>query len=365
MKQLVILLAILVLLPAPFALADDVFDEQAGAAGVRGVEDALPPEAGEILGDMKVTDALDAQGAISRLVEGIGAKLRGIVVSALKNAAIIVMAAMLSGIFAAAFPEKSGNYARLAGVLAISTVSVASVNTFIGMGAAVLDDLSVFSKMLLPCLTAAAAASGAITSAAAKYAATMLFMDIMMSVMKAVIMPLIYAFAAASIAEATVGGDALAGVTSLIKWLAKTALSIIVVVFIVYISLTGVIAGASDAAALRAAKVAISTALPVVGTILADAAGTVLSGAAMLKGAVGVFGVLVVAATCVIPVLKLGVNYLLFKVAAGLSGAVADKSVTKLLDGFASAFGLALGMTGVAAIMLFVSIVSMIKTVVV
>ena len=340
-----------------------VVAEQAEASGVHEVENALPNGADELLGDLRVTDMLRGENVVERLVEGIFTRLREIVVSALKNAAVIIMAAMLSGIFTSAFPDKSGNYARLAGVLAISAVAVSSVNTFIGMGVVVIEDLSFFSRALLPCLTAAAAASGAVTSATVKYAATMLFMDVAMSVLRGVVMPLIYAFCAASVAEAALGGDALSGIASLIKWLAKTAMSLIVVVFVIYISLTGVISGATDAATLRAAKVAISTVLPVVGTILADAAGTVLSGASMLKSAVGIFGVLAVAATCAVPFLKLGVNYLLFKAAGGLAGAVADKSISRLIDAFGAAFGLTLGVTGAVAMMLFVSIVSMIKAV--
>jgi stage III sporulation protein AE len=189
--------------------------------------------------------------------------------------------------------------------------------------------------------------------------------------MRSLIMPLIYAYAAVSVAEAAVsaaggvtGADALAGVSALIKWLAKTALTCFVLAFIVYTSLTGVIASASDAVAVRAAKVTISTVLPVVGGILADAADTVMSGAALLRNAIGVFGALVAAAVCAVPFIKLGANYILYRAAGGLSGAAADKSVTKLIDAFGAAFGLTLGMTGVTAIMLFVSIVSTIKALV-
>ncbi|MDR0838402.1 MAG: stage III sporulation protein AE [Oscillospiraceae bacterium] len=363
MRRVLTIIIVIILLIPPSALALDVFAEQSDAIGADNLGDALPDGADDILGGMGVSDALDAPGAISRLVSGITSKLRGIVTSSLRSAAVIVMAAMLSGLFTSAFPDKSANYARLAGVFAISAVSVASVNTFIGMGAAVIDDLGTFSKLLLPCLTAAAVAGGAVTSAAIKYSVTVMFLDILMNLMRTIIMPLIYAYAAVSVAEAAIGGDALSGVSSLIKWLAKTVLTAIVLVFVLYMSLTGVIAGASDAAALRAAKVTISTVFPVVGTILADAAGTLLSGAAILRNAVGVFGVLAVAATCAVPFLKLGVNYLLFKAAGGLSATVADASVTKLINAFGAAFGMTLGMAGVAAVMLFVSIVSTIKTV--
>ena len=349
------------------ALTDGLYREQSAALGVGELESALPENAKDLLNDMSVTDALDPPGAMSRLFNGIASKFRGIFTSAVKNAAALVIAAMFTGLFSSVFPaaspQNNANYARLAGVLAISAVSVANVNTFIGMGAGVLDELVTFSHMLLPTLTAAAAAGGAVTSAAAKYAASVLFLDVLMSVTKNVILPLICAFIATSVAEAMVGGEALGGASRLLKWLAKTILTLIVLVFITYISLTGVITSATDAVAVRAARVAMSTVLPVVGGMLSDAADAVLSGASVLRNAIGVFGMLAVAATCAVPFLRLGVNYLLFKAAGGLSGAVADSSITKLIDAFGAAFGLTLAMVGVSAVMLFVSIVSAIKSV--
>ena len=374
MKRLLTAIAVIILLfPTARAaalgisdseeLTDNMFREQSEALGTGELELAVPDGADELLGGITVTDVLDPPGAFEKLFAGIVSKLRSVFTSALKNAVVLVVAAMFSGMFSAVFPESKGNYARLAGVLAISAVSVANVNTFVGMGANVTDELVTFSHLLLPILTAAAVAGGAVTSAVAKYAATVLFLDIMMNTMKNVILPLIYAYIATSVAEAAVGGNMLSGASTLLKWLAKTTLTVMVLIFVTYISLTGVITSGADAVAVRAARVTVSTVLPVVGGMLSDAADTVLSGASMLRNAIGVFGMLAVAATCAVPFLRLGLNYLLFKAAGGLSGAVADKSITKLIDAFGAAFGLTLAMVGVSAIMLFVSIVVTIKTV--
>ena len=46
-----------------------------------------------------------------------------------------------------------------------------------------------------------------------------------------------------------------------------------------YLTASGAIAGSADAAAVKAAKMTISRAIPVVGGILSDAAETVLAGA--------------------------------------------------------------------------------------
>ncbi|MDR1065067.1 MAG: hypothetical protein LBL25_01695, partial [Oscillospiraceae bacterium] len=149
-----ILAALLIVLTAPAAMAyaagvndapdessTELFEEQSDAAGVKSLEKAAPDAAGEILGDMKVTDALDPEGVISRLISGVTRKLREIAASSMKGAAAVAAAALLSGIFSSALPGGSGNYAKLSGVLAVSAASVSSVHTFIGMGDEVLREL--------------------------------------------------------------------------------------------------------------------------------------------------------------------------------------------------------------------------------
>ena len=128
---------------------------------------------------------------------------------------------------------------------------------------------------------------------------------------------------------------------------------------------------ASEAASVRAeigqvskaVKTAVSAALPVVGSIVADAAATVTASAAILRGGIGIIGVMSVAAVCVTPYLQLAVHYALYKLAAGIAESFADKRVGRLIGGFADVYGFLLGMVGVASLILFLSIVSSMKAV--
>ena len=131
-----------------------------------------------------------------------------------------------------------------------------------------------------------------------------------------------------------------------------------------YLSIARVISGSADSAAVKVAKAAISGTVPVVGGILSDAAETVLAGAGLLKNTIGVFGLLAVLAICALPFLQLGIQYLLYKLAAFLAGTMGPPGLCKLIDGLAGAFGLILGMTGTCALLLLVSILSSIAAVV-
>ena len=75
-------------------------------------------------------------------------------------------------------------------------------------------------------------------------------------------------------------------------------------------------------------------------------------------------GLLAIFAVCIHPFLQLGVQYLLYKFTAFLSGVIGPPGLCKLIDGLGSAFGLVLGMTGACALLLLVSVLASVAAVV-
>jgi stage III sporulation protein AE len=130
------------------------------------------------------------------------------------------------------------------------------------------------------------------------------------------------------------------------------------VLFTGYLTLSGAVAGSTDALAARLTRTAIGAAVPVVGNIINDAASSILAGAGALKNTIGVAGMLAVLATCLTPFLYLGVQYLLYKAAAFFAGTVGPEPLMRLISALGGAFGLILGMVGTCALLLLISVVS-------
>ena len=154
------------------------------------------------------------------------------------------------------------------------------------------------------------------------------------------------------------GNEGLKRIAGTLKWVVTTVLTVLLLAYVGYLTVSGVVAGTADAVAVKAAKFTVSSMVPVVGGILSDAAETVLAGAGILKSAVGVFGMLAILSMCLVPFLQLGVHYLAYKLTAALAATVADGRVAGLIDGIGGAFGLILGMTGASALLLLVSMVA-------
>ncbi len=285
------------------------------------------------------------------------------VASAARNAALLLAVVFLSALCASiSVSGACGKVTQMAGTVAVAALSATHVTSCITAGSGALATLRDFCKILLPSMCAAAAASGAATSAAAKYAATSLFLDVL-SAETAVLLPLLYLYAGTVICGTTLENDVLAFLSGLLRKAFRLLIIGFASVFTLYLSLTGILTGSADAAAAKAVKTAVSAALPVVGSIVADAASTVTSSAAILRSGIGIVGVVSVAAVCVTPYLQLAVHYVLYKLAAGIAESFADKRVGRLIDGFADVYGFLLGMVGVASLILFLSIVSSMKAV--
>ena len=143
----------------------------------------------------------------------------------------------------------------------------------------------------------------------------------------------------------------------------EDGLRVVLFVFTGYLTVTGVISGSADAAAVRATKAAVSGMVPVVGSILSDASETLLASASALKSSMGVFGMLAVLAICLTPFLKIGAQYLLLKGTAAVSGTIGMPQQVKLVKHAATAMGYLLAMTGACALMLLISVVCFLKVV--
>ena len=347
MRTAVFFLLFCLLLTAPVLAVDT--DE---------MEAALPEAAHEILGDVTVQDAVTADGLWEQVWSWVQ-KTTFIQIGGAARSACVALAVTLLCSMAGALSAdgKTPEYVLLGGALAIMSACAGDMRSYLAQVQSALTDLSDFSKALLPTVAAAAAASGHGAAGAARYAASALGVDLLMTVGNNAVMPMIYAYAAASTANAALPAGALGGPVKLIGWVCTTVLTALTTVFTLALSLTGVIAGHADKVAGSLTKTAISAALPVVGSILADAADTYLAGAALLRGAIGVFGLAAVLCVCLGPVISLGLHYLLFKAAACIAEPFAEGRLAALMGNIGTAYGMALGLIGSAGAMLFVSVV--------
>ena len=126
-------------------------------------------------------------------------------------------------------------------------------------------------------------------------------------------------------------------------------------VFTGYVAITGVVNGTVDASAVKATKLALSGAVPVVGSILSDASETVLISAAFVKNSAGITGLFAILSLWIGPFLQIGVQYVFLKLTAGLCGVFGDTKASDLVKDFSSALGFLLAAVGTMCLLLLIS----------
>jgi len=327
------------------------------AIDLEGLEDTAQNYMGET--DLNTGTSLD-DGLRKVMCSG-SRVLGGIMRKAVRSGALLLVVVLLCAVAEGTYGavgEGGVQVVPLAGALAVAAISVSDIHSLIGLGREAITNMTLFSKVLLPTLTTVTAMSGAPAGAAARQLATMLFSDVLLTVIDRLLIPLVYVYIAAFTAYAAIGNEGLRRMANAVKWAASFILSIVLLAFVGYLTVSGAIAGSADAVTVKATKFTMSSMVPVVGGILSDAAETVLACAGVLRGTVGLFGMLAILAICVSPFLHLGIQYLVYKCTAAMAATLSEGRVTGLLDGIGSAFGLVLGMTGACALLLLIAVVS-------
>ena len=351
------LLCLLLLCTPVWAASEDILAEQSEVLGLDGLSEAAGEYApgGEVAG-------VDLDEGLKKILEegrsAAGGAIRQAVNSGVVLLAVVLLASLAQGAWETAGEGTGLQVVPMAASAAITAIAVSDAGTLIGMGRETLERMAAFGQILLPTMAAATALGGSPGSAAARQFAAMLFSDLLLTAINGLLLPLTYGYIAACAACAAVGNEGLKRLAGVLKWVVTTVLTILLLTYVGYLTVSGVVAGTADAVAVKAARFTVSSMVPVVGGILSDAAETVLAGAGVLKNAVGVFGMLTILSICLVPFLRLGVHYLAYKLTGALAATVADGRVAGLIDQIGSAFGLVLGMTGASALLLLVSMVS-------
>lgn len=259
------------------------------------------------------------------------------------------------------FSSKTGDLVNMAGTLAIGALLLGSANTLIHTASLTVQEISSYGKLLLPVMTAAVASQGGTVSSATLYTGTAFFDTLLGTVISALLVPMVYLFMALVVGHCAIGENVPKQLRDFLKWLVSWSMKTILYVFTGYLSISSVITGGADKAALKAAKLTISGAVPVVGGIMSDASETILLGAGVVKNAAGIYGILAVIAILILPFMRVGILYLLLKVTAAICGVFSTGKINELVLGFSEAMGFLLGMTGTVSLLFLISIVCFLK----
>ncbi len=354
MKIKIILLLLALSIAMPFwASADDSVVE------TERLFEALPSDAQEKIGEITPSDGDPEQAAQSLLDSALDAfkeQIQSAAASGFMILAICVIASLVGGFAQDSGIGSSSKIVDTACVCGILTVCFSSAGSVLSDALQAVTNLEQFSKVLIPVFASAGAIAGKPMGSIASAGATILFSDLIITLSRHVFIPMLYAFLIAVCAGALSENSVLTRAAEFVKWFGNAFFKAFLIAFTAYLSLSGLIAGSADAAAVKTAQ-AVSGAVPVVGSIISGTSEALLSGASMLRGTIGLFGTVGAISICLVPFVRVLCHFLVFKVLAIFSGGFASGAATKAIDGVSDGYSIALGILATCCAVQFIAIV--------
>lgn len=336
-----------------------------GAVDTDELQYALPEDAAEILRgvDPGAVDVRDGFSALAReTVERFRQEIKGIVRSSFLMTAACLLLSLLQGFARQAgisIPEK---VSELAGATVIMILALSENGALLAMCRETVGNLERFTKVLCGVFAAASAVAGKPASAVATAGAAMLFSDLLFQVVLQVFLPWITLYLLLIYGGVIGGNGMLYQAAGMGKWAATNFFRIFLTVYFAYLSFTGLVTGAADATAVKTAQ-SLSSAVPLVGSVIAGASETILSGAAILRSSVGLMGFLGATAICLTPLVKGVCHMVTFRILSVVASSFSEGGCKTMLEGLAGAYSMLIGvLTACCAVQFITVVVSMLVT---
>lgn len=138
-------------------------------------------------------------------------------------------------------------------------------------------------------------------------------------------------------------------------------LGIVLTIFTCTLSLEGTLSSSVDGMTSKTAKAAVSNFIPVVGKIMGDTVETVIGCGNILKNSVGIIGVIIIVGIVLIPIIKITLLMIAFKMTAAVSEVVAESKIVKLIDNIADSYKILLAILISVSIMFIIGITIVIR----
>lgn len=206
------------------------------------------------------------------------------------------------------------------GVLCGAGIAAGAMNEMLESSLAAIGAAANFMLVFIPVLTGISAALGHTMTAAAVNTSILGCTQLFSQLSANFLAPLCGAILGLSTAGAVHPQLKTDKLGELVKKLIMWGLTLIMTIFMGVLSLQTAVSAASDNAAIKAAKFAVSQGVPIIGGTISDSVNTLQTGLGILKSSVGVYGI-IAAAAVILPVLA---SLLCYKLAALLAQNMAE-----------------------------------------
>lgn len=250
-----------------------------------------------------------------------------------KLVVLAIICAVLHNLTAAFEKGTTGQLTHMVAYMVLVTIAVGSFGLAVQLGREVVDKMVLFMQALLPLLLTLLVAVGGITSAAIFHPLVFITITAFGTIMKNVVLPLIFFAAVLEVVSGLSKEFQVSKLSGLLKGLAMGLMGLMSTIFLGVMAIQGVAGAVGDSLTYRTAKFATDTFIPVVGGVFSDALGAIIRSSLLMKNAVGIAGVLIIALMLAVPLVKIITMSFIYKLAGAVIQPVGEDNISDCLNG--------------------------------
>lgn len=320
---------------------------------------------GEIMPEFSVEDfvsktvkgenVFDFQGLWERFKEIILKEIRGISGSL----AVVLLLVVLSSLISNLSLIKDGGAEKTA--LIIGKILIGGTLSVLFASLAktamnVINTVTYFMETLVPSMVVCLTASGLVTSSATIQPLILAVSGGIAIACKTILFPMASVFFLLNIFGNLSDGFSVKKTPETIKKLFKMFLEILFIVFTAIISIQGFALSVTQGISFKAAKFLTGNLVPVVGGVISESLESVVYCNQVIKGSLGIIGIVVIILYLLSPVIKLVLTSVFFRVLSALTEPVSDEKTAKIISGFCDSLSM---ITAILVSVAFVFIIAL------
>lgn len=372
-KKKILLIILIIILKCSICYSADLdeqtIEDQQQTFGIQSFIENSKEYTGEFFEDIDIQNILnsaikgeiDNSSIYKRILHLLGTEVQVGIKSLISILVIIIIHSILKSISESLENDSISKLIYYVQYIAIVTVVMTNFSDVIQMVKTTTDNLVGFMNTLIPVLISLMLYTGSITTSSILEPIVLFLINFIGNMIQSILIPVILLVASISIISKISDKVQVEKIAKFLKSSTTFFLGLVLTIFVGVVSLEGTLASSVDGITAKTAKTIVSSAVPVVGKILGDVVDSVLGCGVILKNAVGFLGVIIIIGICILPILKLSILTISYKLLASVSEVVADSKIVSLLEQVADIFKILLGILVTVSFMVMIGTTLLVK----
>lgn len=270
--------------------------------------------------------------------------------------AIVILSAVANAMQSGLRTGQSTNLVSLctyacAMCLIIAQIASLSVDT-----AETIGQIGQWMELITPVLTILLVGLGGAVTSGIFQPMTLLLSGGIIQTIAYLVLPLTMASTAATVISHFAPKDMISKLPKLLFSLTKWTIGIVMTVFLAVMAIKGLSAASADGISLRTARYAAGSAIPVVGTMVADTMDTLIACSALVKNSIGTTGVLILFLIAALPVVKIFLLMVTLRLCSTVAQPLGEQKLSQAMEDLSTALSLLMACMITTAIMSIITI---------